>query len=515
MPFALVGATRDAYVSPVRRAPFFAVVATLAACGGGSRDEGQTERKITAGPDPIVVRVPRAGGVVRASRFAELDSVVWRSTQAAPVVDRILGFDPENGMLAFVDSAGGPGWIDLRLGSIKRPSKGSYASLASADGWSIFGLTASGGVVRMTPSGDWTLPGERVVRRVVPTPDGTVLLLVDAGEEGALLLRTRPPDDVITDSLDIPRTDRAVVTPVGDRVYLGAADRLLTVPPNDISRLERFSVDDDILAIAPTPSGDRVFVASQGSPRLERLDRYSGDVSGSVKLPGLATELRMDPLGRYLLARPVEGDSVWVVAVGTEELVATLKTGWRADLPAVAVDGTVATLQSPAVDFVDPVSGESTRRVATGAQDLWFFARWNGFRPRARGIDVPVAFRTRAESTRVVSGGQATNAAPSETAAADRPATPSTERQDEPPPAPAQTKRSGWTLSFAAVLSMDRAREIASSISVDGQKPRVSPGESGGTPVYRVIMGPFPTRDDAERAGKASKQSFWVYEGVP
>lgn len=496
----------------MRCSPFFAAVIALIACGGEAGNSSGEGLQIPAGPDPVVVRVPRAGGVVRAFRYTAPDSAIWRSTQSAPSAERILGFDAENGMLAFVDTAGAPGWIDLRLGAIKRPAKGAYTSLTSADGWSIYGLTAAGAVVRMTPSGDWNMPGNRTVRRVVPTPDGTVLVLVDAGEGATMLLRTHPPDDVMTDSLDLPRTDRAVVTPVGDRVYLAAKDRLLTVPPNDISRLERFAVDDAILAIAPTPSGDRVFVANQGSARLERLDRYSGDVRGSVTLPGLVTELRMDPLGRYLLARPTNGDSVWVVAVGTEALVATLPTEWRADLPTVAVDGTIVTLGSSVVEFVDPSTAKSVRAVKDGAKDVWFFARWNGFRPRARGIDVPVAFRRGAESTRVVSGGEvssgATEAAPPQPEAAPPPP-----RAEEPPPAPRE--RSGWTVSFAAVLSMERAREIAAAISVDGQRPRVSAGETGGTTVYRVLLGPYGSRGEAERVGKSSKHSFWVYEGVP
>jgi hypothetical protein len=33
--------------------------------------------------------------------------------------------------------------------------------------------------------------------------------------------------------------------------------------------------------------------------------------------------------------------------------------------------------------------------------------------------------------------------------------------------------------------------------------------------VYRVVLGPYPTKADAERVGRESKESFWVYEGNP
>jgi cell division septation protein DedD len=83
----------------------------------------------------------------------------------------------------------------------------------------------------------------------------------------------------------------------------------------------------------------------------------------------------------------------------------------------------------------------------------------------------------------------------------------------QPPPAPAV--RDSWTVSFAAVLNEARAREIAEGIDVDGQRPRVVTAQTAGTTVYRVVFGPYATKIDAERIGRASKHNYWVYEGVP
>lgn len=468
---------------------------------------------MAAGPDPVVVRLPRTGGTARAFLFMALDSAIWRSTQATPPVDRVLAFDAENGFIAFTDTAGQPGWVDLRLGTVRRPPKGVFTSLISADGWSVYGVTAKNEILRMTPSGDWQQASTRRVRRLIPTPDGTVLAVLETAKGEGLLVRMRPPDDEITDSVAIPLADRAAITPVGDRVYLGSGAGLLSVLPNDVGQLERYTADDDILAIAPTPSGDRVFMANKGSPRLERFNRYSGEIENSVRLPGLVTELRMDPLGRYLLARPVKGDSAWVVSLGGDELIGTVSTRWRDDLPAVAVDGTIVALRGGDVAFVDPRSNKASRTIEGGAKDTWFFTRWNGFRPRARGIDEPVSFRTgssEAAPVLALPGTTSTAARPVDTATVDSPPPPTT-----PTTPPAARARGGWTLSFAAVLSLDRAREVAASITVNGVKPRVAIGESNGTPVYRVVLGPYASKDDAERAGKASGHSFWVFEGVP
>ncbi|MGQ0646045.1 MAG: SPOR domain-containing protein [Gemmatimonadaceae bacterium] len=462
-----------------------------------------------------MVRLPRNGGIARAYGFSALDSAIWRSGQSTPAIDRILAFDHENGFLAFADSGGFPGWIDLRIGVVRRPAKKTLASLSSADGWAVYGVSSKNAIVRMTPSGDWELPSSRVVRRVIPTPDGTVLVVVEAGTDGAMLVRMRPPDDALSDSIAIPRADRAAITLVGDRVYLGAGSRLMSVAPNEVTAMERYAADDEILAIAPTPSGDRVFLANQGSSRLERFDRYGADLEGSVRLPGLVTELRMDPLGRYLLARPVTGDSAWVVSVGTEELVGTVPTRWRSDLPAVAVDGTIAALHGDDVVFIDPREGTTTRSVVRGGQDVWFFARWNGFRPRARGIDQPVSFRLGVEAgAETVAAGSTATTLP-RTPGDSTVAPPVTTAPETVTPPPPPRPRAGWTLSFAAVLSLERARDIAARISVDGDRPRIVTSETGGTTVYRVVLGPFASKDAAERTGRASGHSFWVYEGIP
>ena len=73
----------------------------------------------------------------------------------------------------------------------------------------------------------------------------------------------------------------------------------------------------------------------------------------------------------------------------------------------------------------------------------------------------------------------------------------------------------GVGVSFAAFVTEAPARQRAAIISVEGQKARVVTGEANGTRIYRVVLGPYPTKADAERIGRESRQSFWVYEGNP
>jgi cell division septation protein DedD len=375
----------------------------------------------------------------------------------------------------------------------------------------VYGTTASGSLVRMTPSGDWQSPQSDPIRRAIPTPDGNLVMV--ARRDGAdMLFRMRPPDDALTDSMAVGAISRAMVTPVGDRAYFAVGGTLWSLPPGDFAGAEEFDLGDEVLALSPTPSGDRIFIAHAGSSRLQRLDRYARKISGSTRLPGLATELRMDPLGRYLLVRPVRGDSAWVVDVGTEELVGTISTQWRADLPTLAVDGTVVAWQDNDVVFVEPRAATEKRRIGNGANDIWFFARWNGFRPRARGIDQPVAFRSgESISSATVTTETPVGAVPV-TPGAPPAAVPPAAAAAAPTPEPAPRGRSGWILSFAAVLSAERAQGLAEQITVNGERPRITTTTADGTTVYRVIMGPFGSRDEAERAGRASGHTFWVYE---
>jgi cell division septation protein DedD len=73
----------------------------------------------------------------------------------------------------------------------------------------------------------------------------------------------------------------------------------------------------------------------------------------------------------------------------------------------------------------------------------------------------------------------------------------------------------GYTVSFAALLVGDKARELASQIHVGSESARVVTSMRDGSTIYRVVMGPYPTRDEAERVGRESKQSYWIYEGGP
>jgi hypothetical protein len=211
----------------------------------------------------------------------------------------------------------------------------------------------------------------------------------------------------------------------------------------------------------------------------------------------------MDALGRYLLVRAAGSDTAWVIALGTDRIVATVATRWTADLPAIAPDEAIFTLGRRDVVLVDINSGQERSRVRDGARDFWVLVFWNGFRQRPPGLDQPVVFAG-ADTTALDSA--ARDSLLADTARATRPDT----VVAVPPPAPL-----GFIVSFAAVLSEARARAIADSISVGGARAHVVQTQRGDATLHRVVLGPYATRAAAEAAGRSSRRQFWVYQETP
>jgi YVTN family beta-propeller protein len=277
----------------------------------------------------------------------------------------------------------------------------------------------------------------------------------------------------------------------------------------DFSPVGAVKLPSRVLAMAPTPSGDRLYVATAGDSSISIVDRYSESAKASVAVSQPPIDLRMDPLGRYLLARFPHADSAWVIAIGDNRVVGAVPTQWETDLPAVTPDGMLAVLGSKDVSLVDPEKLAVKSTVAGGARDFWYFFAWDGFRPRAQGLDQPVTFPGDSVG--------ADSLTASSTASSTLPGTPDTSQAPSAqpiPPAPTAPS-TGFTVSFAALLSEDKAQQLATAIVVNGNNAHVVSTTTAGSPIFRVVMGPYPTRQEADKVGRASRREYWIYEGSP
>lgn len=501
-----------------------AVALLLLACGcsdSSSRPAGAGATPvIPGGPDPIVLRAPRAGGVISAYRYPGLDSVLWRSSQRVPALARMMAFDPEAGYFAATDTAGRAVRVDLRLGSVTIPAGAAPVEARSADGDAIYALLATGEVTRYTTSGgDWKFKPTVPVSALFPQEDGSLILAGMSGEK-VLVWRVRPPGTELVDSItleadgsakELSATIPVTGNTVGERVFFAANQTVLAVRGRDFGKALDVGMGEPVRALASTPSGDRIFVAMAGEERLKVIDRFEESVAGNVKLPGEALDLRMDPLGRVVLVRG-GGDTVYVVSVATDKVLGTVNSEWRQDLPLVLPDGQIAVVHGNDVIIAHNETFAETRKVENGARDFWQVLRWNGFRPRSAALDEPVRFRSGgvpiSDSARAAAAAAADSAGRVSNFAPDR-------ARDSTPPAKDTAVQPLFTVQFAAALTERLARNAASQVKIEGMTPRISTTTREGKTLYRVTLGPFNSRAEAERVGKASGRDYYVYEGVP
>ena len=431
---------------------------------------------------------------------------MW-SAGPAPAVDRVLGFDPDDGAVAVIDDKGRPQRIDLRATAVRLASRAKLTALASANGSEIFGITEKGEVTRLSPEGDWSFEPPSPARSVFPQPNGSVVIAGNQGRETHLWL-IRPTSDDIIESATLPLVSGGVRTQVGDRLYFTVDSGLIGVLTRDLSPVKSVRLDAPVSAVAPTPSGDRLYVALRGRNEIAVIDRYAESIVATVELPAPADELRMDPLGQYVIVKPAsEGDSAWIVGVATNRVAGVIRTAWRNDLPAFAPGDEIAAARGSDVVLVSSSGLRDTRTISGGARDIWYFFAWNGFRPRSADLDRPVTFDSQPA---IISGDSMRLEGDPIAQPGVRDASPSVVG---PPPAAARQRV--YTVSFAAVLSEQKATEAASGISVNGMRPRVVSAQSGSTTVYRVVLGPYSTREEADRVGRDSRRQYWVYEEAP
>jgi hypothetical protein len=176
--------------------------------------------------------------------------------------------------------------------------------------------------------------------------------------------------------------------------------------------------------------------------------------------------------GRWLLVRPEQGDSLWVIDVGTAKFVGSTVARWSDDLPVVAPPNTLLLRKGADLAGLDLSATGFTElgRIKGGAADFWLPLAWQP----AQDTELPFQ-------------------SDSALAAADTgPARPTVYLQVSSSQNPA------WANELSAKLS-------AAGLPASVLTPRRS------EEVYRVVLGPYATREQAEATGrKIGMPSFVV-----
>jgi len=418
----------------------------------------------------------RKGGEVRAYQLPSLVELPNVLRGRVPGAARAIGVDQESALLFFITAKDDLLSFDLETGRIDSIASGVAQAVLGPD-QTLFAIDRKRHVVSMAHRAltSWPQPISASPRDVFGAADQRLVAVLpgDAAKPQlrlATFATNQPPA-----TRPLPVAGDAAATRWGDLVAVASDSGVLLIDP--LARREPAFVPlaEHPRALAFSPSGHRVYVARRTGAGIAVIDRYEREEVDGVALPTPASTLRLDPLGRWLLARPSIGDSVWVVDLPVRAFVGSVGTTWDADFPAIAPDGTLLTEQGNDIVAYRPDSLKETGRLANAGADLWTVTSW---RPRG-GYRAALA-----------------DAAPT---------TPT-----------ADTAGPGGPLYVQVSTSQNEAwsTQMAQQLSRAGLAARVLPPK-GPDDGYRVVLGPYPTRDQAEAIGRKLGRPFWIYESTP
>ncbi len=445
-------------------------LAALAACGDAERRPEGLPLALHQPPPSSLLRLPVQGGAVRTYRTSDLSELPWRS-EKAPKLRQGIGADLDGQTIYVTDTARTLLAIDLRNRRVRSLQRGITAAGLGADGV-LYVVDTAGAVTQLGRRRPVVFQGK------VSGPPGTVagamsgrlLVLPSSARKNLVVMSAGSPASTIPLA-----AAPAATTAFGDLVAVATEDGVLLADPLGSGEATQLKVSGSPQAVAFSPSGHRLYVA-RDEDALFVYDRYSLDRIGSIELPGPARELRSDLYGAWLLVRPAQGDSIWVVDVVARKHVATAASRWNSDLPAVAPPGTLLLRRGKDVVGLDLSDAKlpEVGRVKDGAADFW----------------VAVAWSPEKDESPIVGARDTLIGADSTAVASD----------------------SGGTRIYLQVSSSRNpawANELAQRVSAAGLPASVLPPNTGED-AYRVVLGPYATREAAEVASRSLNMPSFI-----
>lgn len=433
------------------------------------------------------LRVPSKGGAVRLYRLPSLVEVPNALRGRLPAVDRVVGLDPESDFLFVRTAVKEVLALDLESGRVDTVATGSEQATLGPDG-TLYTVDAKRRVVSLA----------RRVRFAWPQAlSGQPRELFGAADQRLVAVVAQEPPRLMVTAADQPPASRPLppggdvaATRWGDLVAIASDSGVTVMDPLGRRQPTHIPLADNPRALVFSPSGHRIYVARRNGAGLAVIDRFERREIDGVALPAPAAAIRLDPFGRWLLAKPVGGDSAWIVDLPVKALVGALATSWRVDLPAVAPDGSLLLRQGGDVVAYRPPpdSLRETGRLAGAGDDLWVLTAW-GAGPQG-GYRGPV-----------LAAGPTNAAAPAAGAAP----TIATESPGAEVPLYVQVSTS---------QSQAWSTEMAQQLSRAGLAAHVLP-PAGPDDGYHVVLGPYPTRAQAEAIGRKLGRPFWIFQPTP
>jgi hypothetical protein len=451
------------------RLPVPLLLAALIACNAGARSNpareafAQSSRTIDPGT-AVAFRFPASRGPrARLYRLPFLEEVTWRFESSDNPPRSIVGYAIDQNLVYSVTTADELVALDLASGRSHAVDT-SVALAALGPSGRVLVVHQSGSVATVDrrsvhrwstgflrpPTSVWGASRERAIG-IVPDDAGRSLHLVG---DGQVTVTQRIPQGSVTVSL------------WGDAAAVVGDSSLLLLNPADPTARQILELDGPPVLATFSPSGHRLLVAIEDGQLLS-VDRFTSNILRTLQLPSAPTDARVDPWGRWLLLRPASVDSIWVVDLVLWTQRPTVAGDWDDGLPVVAPDGTLLVRHDGTISDLTTDSLIPAGSVEGAGDDRWMVFAWDPRRPALEAIETPqVETRRRAAQEIYVQVSSTANPA--------------------------------W------------ADDLAGNLRRAGMAASVLPPDREGDP-YRVVLGPYPTREEAEGTGRRLKLPFWIF----
>ncbi len=418
----------------------------------------------------VAFRFPARGGQATVYRLPDMDQVRWRFDIGQHSTERIVGFASDNDLIFTLaqrdDSlASDLRALDLVTGRSRTLDSNIIAATAGPTGQTFF-VRADGTVGRAehrrTDTWPDTLTDSTLTLWGAARGRLVVRVQTDVGEELVYLARGQTPI-----RQPLPAGNLAV-SKWGRLVAVGVDSGVVMLDPAEPDAASFTALGPGPKAVTISPSGHRIY-AAESNGRLVAVERFGGSIVQQVQLPGAAVDLRADEVGQVMLALANDG-SIWIIDLASFTVAATTNGSWDRDLPTVAADGTILVRQG---DRVVALRGEGLTEAAVveeRAADRWLTIAWDPRRP---------ALEFARDSVRI----------------------------EDP---------TGVEI-YVQVSSSGNpawAEDLANELRTAGLNAKVLPPDYDEER-YRVVLGPFATREEAEASGRQLGRAFWIFTREP